>query len=785
MALFPATNPVEIRNDDEIRQLEVYLRRSSRDRVLVVVTVDPEYGEPFVDPRALFDHYAADGEGIDVATIRTVALTKALARRIGNERSVYQGAIRVYPCDDAWMEPGRYRESHLCLQHSSNVHVYELFVRNTIDAAIRRKKELEETSSAAPDVRGPADGRALVGDGAVSAPQPSEMVVTPNNTAAQTAGAAEPGDAIAQSGSAQSGSIQTGTSPFAMTAQSNSSQYEPLEPYDTMTGTAIAISDADEAEALSEYLTSPDRQHPAVVVTRRFGKPLFDAKSLASNLHDVAAVFDLVTPKATWGLSAALPEGTRVYNGSARVYPPGIDWVDNPSTLPYYVGWSDAELKTLTETIIATAIGKEARNYSSADAMRKPEIVEMTIAGIYNGRAIAQLPGGGLASAVLPERYGQYVYDRVLRKGQKVRGELNPQSRIVMILPDPQTPQQAIEAYASGQTVLAHATKVNARRCIVELFPGVTIRMDAKDETGICDMRDLVSPDTVIPIYIGVKGTVSDEEYQRDWLLSIADANVSDIRPAPALLRLGPPWLDSADMKKAVVPAGDTAMTRTQFDSMQELVEFITDDDGHIDESAADEVFQYLTQLQGEARHLREGLKVSNGRLESMKQKMMQKQRENSYSDGRQYYKSPLPLFADKAEGKRFEREQMDMLVRREWATRFGPEEKKSHALPRTWAYSDWFFDTLASTHISVSKVVAVMVEVLTGLDIELAGRQNHRLRTGSGGDDPYRLGPNGEICFRDSLQVGQAAARRLHYMRSADNTVTFTSVRTHDDFAL
>lgn len=155
-----------------------------------------------------------------------------------------------------------------------------------------------------------------------------------------------------------------------------------------MTGTAIAISDADEAEALSEYLTSPDRQHPAVVVTRRFGKPLFDAKSLASDLHDVAAVFDLVTPKATWGLSVALTEGA--------------------------------------------------------------------------------------------------------------------------------------------------------------------------------------------------------------------------------------------------------AMMRTQFDSMQELVEFITDDDGHIDESAADEVFQYLTQLQGEARHLREGLKVSNDRLESMKQKMMQKQRENSYSDGRQ-----------------------------------------------------------------------------------------------------------------------------------------------------
>ena len=82
-----------------------------------------------------------------------------------------------------------------------------------------------------------------------------------------------------------------------MTAQSNSSQYEPLEPYDTMTGTAIAISDADEAEALSEYLTSPDRQHPAVVVTHRFGKPLFDAKSLASNLHDVCLLYTSPSPR--------------------------------------------------------------------------------------------------------------------------------------------------------------------------------------------------------------------------------------------------------------------------------------------------------------------------------------------------------------------------------------------------------------------------------------------------------------------------------------------------------
>ena len=293
-----------------------------------------------------------------------------------------------------------------------------------------------------------------------------------------------------------------------MTAQSNSSQYEPLEPYDTMTGTAIAISDADEAEALSEYLTSLDRQHPAVVVTRRFGKPLFDAKSLASNLHDVAAVFDLVTPKAAWGLSAALPEGA--------------------------------------------------------------------------------------------------------------------------------------------------------------------------------------------------------------------------------------------------------AMTRTQFGSMQELVEFITDDDGHIDESAADEVFQYLTQLQGEARHLREGLKVWNGRVG-------EHEAEDDAEAARELVQRRTPVLQVAAAAVR--RQGGGQAVRARADGHAGPpqngprgsvrKKKKSHALPRTWAYSDWFFDTLASTHISVSKVVAVMVEVLTGLDIELAGREG--LQYGDFGGD-YRLALHQAL--RGDRQFGAAPWR-------------------------
>jgi len=54
----------------------------------------------------------------------------------------------------------------------------------------------------------------------------------------------------------------------------------------------------------------------------------------------------------------------------------------------------------------------------------------------------------------------------------------------------------------------------------------------------------------------------------------------------------------------------------------------------------------------------------------------------------------------------------------------------------------------------------------------EIAGRELHQLRTGTGGNDPVRVRPDGATCWRVSLQVKTPPARRLHYWMLNDGSI-------------
>jgi hypothetical protein len=82
---------------------------------------------------------------------------------------------------------------------------------------------------------------------------------------------------------------------------------------------------------------------------------------------------------------------------------------------------------------------------------------------------------------------------------------------------------------------------------------------------------------------------------------------------------------------------------------------------------------------------------------------------------------------------------------------------------------------------VSRSKVVEVVVQVLTGLDAQLAGRDLHRLRDGEAGNAPYVEREPGVHCWRVALQRGTPSARRLHYWRDG-NIVELSRVVVHDD---
>lgn len=628
----------------------------------------------------------------------------------------------------------------------------------------------EATSDAAPDV-------------SPSAAPDAASSATPNATPSATPNATPNITSNAVSGTA------SGTSPTVAAIVSHSTATAPAEPLiRPHPGTIETITTEQQAEALAEYLTDPDREHPALVVSRRFGRALFDLNWLMTQLSDVATVVDLSTSQATMHLSQSMPRGTHVFGGSARLYPPGIDWVDHPNQMPpYYIGWSDAEISSLSGTIVDTAQGMVARGWSSASApaLTNRQTVHGEIRKVYPGRGIAQLDDGMLASVVLPERYDA-DYSRLLHIGQRFTGSMDPQQRVVMVDVTERDPIEAIGAYREGATVLARVSTVRADYCIVELFPGFRLRATAEDAFDTDDdLRLMLSEGMVIPMLIIVRGDAVAGMIQQDWLLSFTDADVTALVDAPSLLDGGPAWLNPDDLRTVDAPTveGSTAMI-SQFDSVDDLREFLAP--GHADTipfPAATEMYQHLDRLRTLNEQLCTERDRLRGELERMKTHMLNRQRERSHDS--QQYRRYRDLFPDADDGAAFERDQMDAAIRRAWALRFPAGDKCNHPLPKRWEYADQFFDTLERTHIGLGKVVDVIVEVLVGIDTRQPGRQHHRLRSGTGGDDPYRLGPSGETCFRVALQVNFPQARRLHYMKAANGLITFASVRNHDDFSL
>jgi hypothetical protein len=93
------------------------------------------------------------------------------------------------------------------------------------------------------------------------------------------------------------------------------------------------------------------------------------------------------------------------------------------------------------------------------------------------------------------------------------------------------------------------------------------------------------------------------------------------------------------------------------------------------------------------------------------------------------------------------------------------------------------FLPTLdALEGVSRDKVLAVVVEVLTGIAVQKTGRDLHQLRTSDGGGSPYVVRPeDGAQSWRVALQRETPQARRLHYWRLGD-TYELSRVVRHDD---
>lgn len=120
-----------------------------------------------------------------------------------------------------------------------------------------------------------------------------------------------------------------------------------------------------------------------------------------------------------------------------------------------------------------------------------------------------------------------------------------------------------------------------------------------------------------------------------------------------------------------------------------------------------------------------------------------------------------------------------------QWATRTILSEQAQRALPEYLIGPDFLESFESLEGIKPEKVADVVVEIVTGRAPEIEGRKVHRLRSGSGGSDPYRVRDDGAVAWRASLQVNTASARRIHYWVLPDGRYELNNVAIHDDIGM
>lgn len=130
-------------------------------------------------------------------------------------------------------------------------------------------------------------------------------------------------------------------------------------------------------------------------------------------------------------------------------------------------------------------------------------------------------------------------------------------------------------------------------------------------------------------------------------------------------------------------------------------------------------------------------------------------------------------LFVDEDEQFRFE-------VQLAWARRIPAPDKAAFPLG-AYSMGPHFLTSLDKLEgIQRSKVVDVVVEIVTGLVERLPARQLHALKD-AGGRPVTRPGDRA-TAWRASLQQCTPGARRLHFYRNAD-VIELSRVGAHDDF--
>ncbi len=556
------------------------------------------------------------------------------------------------------------------------------------------------------------------------------------------------------------------------------------------------------ARRLADKLLAPDRTRPVMVISIGSGQdaPWIDLERVTEQVGDLAEIFVLPTGEITWVLRDLLPEKTEVYGGAARVYPVDLSWTSDPYQSPLRLAYSEEDGQRATDSVVTDALRMAAAAGLLDVSRATAREVEGTVRLIApESRAVVVIAGGGHASVWQELTYPDVPLTRVLRTGMRVRGLLDPDEGRLDLRPFlPDGKELVRSTYRTGDVVLAQVRNVAARSATLLVHPSVAVPVTRDDVTGNPhdDVSDLLTNGEVVAArVVGWPGGVP-----RLSLLDIDDDEVP--ATAVALLPDGPPWLEETGgdvpeappqpaVRRPAAPRTSTPPLRRR-ELVQQLELTLEEAKARIRDLTAEvnERSTLASNLQVERDGLTAELQATRADLAATSRDLARQKTNYRRADqGRQQLEKQLKAARQRQDVRPADddafvdpEDQFRHEVYMAWVRRIPKAGKAERPLP-DYDVGPRFLASLEEVDgIERSKVVDVVVDVLTGLAEQLPGRELHQLRQGSGGGDPPVTREDGATCWRVALQRNTPAARRLHFWRRPGRAVELSRVVTHDD---
>jgi hypothetical protein len=589
--------------------------------------------------------------------------------------------------------------------------------------------------------------------------------------------------------------------------------------------TVRRVASESEASELAHRLLTPGRRWPVAVLTIPAGHdvPFGDPERIKDEVGDLAEVVLMPTSDVSWAFSRVMPPSTEVYGGAGRVYPVEHDWVLNPGRSRLRFAYSPQDRARITDQLISDAL-QAALAAGLVEPRTRAGVEQRSgqVLGVIGSRAVVTLTDKAQATVWEELTVPGVALDRLLVKGQSVAGFYDPVSRrldlrAALRFTDAASALAAVhEAYQIGDVVLAEVVAAADHTMTVRLLPDLVVEVgrDAVTTNPNDRLDGLVSVGEIVACRLVAL------EPPRVRLDNVDDEEVPT--PAPSLLAGGPPWLRLPDPQTQAAPPpppppptpllvvsppavrpGATPSRPTPLDLARRVdpprqpataqparptagewarVAELSNElaaERATRKSLADEA----TGLRARAAELEAALARANRSIEQLQtryrgadsaRQRLAKQLKSAQSRADQPAGTDAPLFLDPEEQFRYE-------VSGEWAHRVPAAEKSAKPLAAYVLAPGFLASVEQVAGISRAKVVAVVVEVLTGQVRHISGRDMHQLRTGGAGS-PYVSRADGATCWRVALQRETASARRLHYWRAQDH-YELSRVVLHDDY--